>query len=118
VQSIPADVALVASCTGPCYFAFAAVPAKKTLRITSVSCWFFVGDTGGIRLIYLSNGEAAPASVFIPGQAQGNAQYIVANAEVNLYASAGSAPLLTVDANTAAKTNGQCTISGYTVSFT
>ena len=78
-------VFISAGCSGPCDVVFSKVPASKLLRITYVSCWFQVGDTNGVRLVYLSNGELTPKYAFISGVAQGDPSYVVAAAQINLY---------------------------------
>jgi len=94
------QVTLGSDCTGPCYFEFPRVPAGTRLRITNISCWLLVGDTNGIRLMYLTNGDTPSAQAFLPAVAQGNANYLIVNAEVNLYGNAGRLPYITVDGNT------------------
>jgi hypothetical protein len=109
------SVGISGPCNGPCNVLFSAVPVSKTLRITYASCFFSIGDTGGVRLVYLTNGESTPATAYIPANAQGNAEDVIASAELNLYSSTGTTPVITIDTNTSPISNGQCTISGYTV---
>lgn len=104
-------------CNGGCTVQFAAVPKNTTLRITNVSCIFVVGDSGGVGEIYVSNGEVKPKVAFIPAVPYGNAEQIVANAAINLYASAGNKPTVVAEENTAAISAAVCTLSGYYVTL-
>jgi hypothetical protein len=112
------QVILGIDCTGPCYFQFPTVSPGKRLRITNVSCWLLVGDTNGIRLMYLTNGDTPSSQAFLPAVAQGNANYLIVNAAVNLYSNAGRVPYITVDGNSGElSSNSACTLSGYYVTL-
>jgi hypothetical protein len=100
--------------SGGCGIVFDKVPANMTLRITYVSCFFTVGDANGVAEVYVTSDEK---TAFISTVAYGNPNNIAANANINLYAAAGTRPSAAVIAWTGAISTAGCTLSGYYVTL-
>lgn len=107
-------LAITSACSA-CDFSFAAVPANTTLRITNVSCYFVMSDTGGIAMIFVNNRPTDYKRAFVQAVAQGNPSFIVANGEINLYSESGNKPGINIETNTGLADFGACTLSGYFV---